>query len=223
MINSIRRNKEVEKKIRPKITWYRKEWDLRIYKCSKRLLSAVSYKINSNEVYNQNNSVILPIIGLYYSLFHLSTALLNLDYTTDLSKLEQVRHSTLIKLIKSKLISRKLISFDLYNTLIALKEIREHTNYKFEPIFFEFQNKNIGLEEYYTELVEEVDLTFSECISFIHALSSKIGLLPDETSISFKISTFIGDSFGDDTYETYLSSNDEIKVIDYLIVKGLTT
>ena len=86
------------------------EWDYRIHQCARRILAAVCFRENANNTYQQTKSIILPVIGYYYALFHMGIAVLYLDYSTDLKKLKRIRHSTLINLIHNKLVSRNLIS-----------------------------------------------------------------------------------------------------------------
>ncbi|KKN55083.1 hypothetical protein LCGC14_0586040 [marine sediment metagenome] len=186
------------------------EWEYRIHKCSRRILAASCFRENANNTYHQTKSIILPVIGYYYALFHMGVAVLYLDYSTDLKKLKRVKHKTLINLIQNKLVSRNLISNKFTNILFDLKVIREDANYDFGVM------DNIETIDYYVETGK----AFDEAINFIKELDIAI---KDYQQVLMDIMVKIGDGFGDDIKDTYLSKKDQECVIEYLISKNLTT
>lgn len=186
------------------------EWDYRIHQCARRILAATCFRENANNTYQQTKSIILPVIGYYYALFHMGIAVLYLDYSTDLKKLKRIRHSTLINLIHNKLVSRNLISNKFTKILLDLKEIREDANYYFGVM------DNLETIDYYIETGE----AFDEVINFIKELDITI---KDYQQILMDIMIKIGDGFGDDIKDTYLSKEDQESVLEYLMSKNLTT
>ena len=88
------------------------EWWERSEICSKRILTAICFREQSNRVFALTESRIFPNIGYYYALFHMSVAILAIDYSTELKKLRRISHSNLINLIEDKLVQRSLIPAD---------------------------------------------------------------------------------------------------------------
>jgi len=186
------------------------EWDYRIHQCARRILAATCFRENANNTYQQTKSIILPVIGYYYALFHMGIAVLYLDYSMELKKLKRIRHSTLINLIHNKFVSRNLISNKFTKILLDLKEIREDANYYFGVM------DNLETIDYY----RETGKAFDETIHFIRELDITI---KDYQQVLMDIMVEIGDGFGDDIIDTYLSKEDQESVLEYLMSKNLTT
>ncbi len=186
------------------------EWDYRIHQCARRILAATCFRENANNTYQQTKSIILPVIGYYYAIFHMGIAVLYLDYSMDLKKLKRIRHSTLINLIHNKLVSRNLISNKFTKIFLDLKEIREDANYYFGVMV------NLETIDYYIETGK----AFDEVINFIKELDITI---KDYQQVLMDIMVKIGDGFGDDIKDTYLSKEDQESVLEYLMSKNLTT
>lgn len=184
------------------------DWDKRARLASKSLLTAVCYREVSLSTLEKTNSLIFPPIGFYYSVFHLSVALLKLEYTTNLDELRRVRHEKLINLVESKLIQTKIVKGNFITIFRELKELRESCNYGFG--YSEELNEKVKLAD---ELTENA---FDEGVSFIHQVLKEANSL-----LSFQVG--IGDGFGDDILETYLSQADRERVVDYLVLNGLTS
>lgn len=186
------------------------EWDYRIHKCARRILAATCFRENANNTYQKTKSIILPVIGYYYALFHMGVAVLYLDYSMDFEKLKRIRHSTLINLICIKLVNRGLISDKFTKLLLDLKEIREEANYYFGVMY------NLEEIDYYIETGK----AFDDAINFIKVINNTI---KDYQQVLMDIMVKIGDGFGDDITNTYLSKDDQESVVEYLISKSLTT
>ncbi len=121
------------------------EWEYRAHECARRILTAVCFRENANNTYLITDSIILPIIGYYYSLFHMGAATLYLEYSMDFNKMERIPHSKLINQIQDKLVKRTLINLRFIKLLLGLKNLRETTNYSFGV------KENIEAIDYYKE------------------------------------------------------------------------
>ncbi|EMR36917.1 hypothetical protein [Vibrio harveyi] len=179
----------------------------RAEKSAKHLLTAVAFKETSRVSFEKTNSVLLPPIGYYYSIFHMSVALCWLHPEIEDSKLEKLRHSTLQGLIQTYFINPNLLS-EYYSTLMEdLKKEREFLNYTFGEFGFDF-----------FEEVEKNEKYVNEAFNLSIALFDEIcGLLSPQFDIRARISTYIADSKGDDFIQTYLSVEEQERVMDYLV------
>lgn len=190
---------------------YENEWLDRSEIAAKRILTAICYRESSNKIYQSNKSVALPSIGYYYSIFHLSIALLALDYTTKLSDLRQIKHKYLINLIYSKFIQRNLLPIDYHELFLDLKYLREYVNYVFGSEYF---NKSLLDDLYY-----RTEEAFDSAIKLINEIHKAIS---DLDPILYYIQGNIGDHFGDDILQNFLSEIDMKSVEDYLLKHDLT-
>lgn len=89
-----------------------------------------------------------------------------------------------------------------------LKELREDSNYIF--------GYSHNLIENLKNASEITDNNFDEVITIIHRIL-------DLTKSRFRFQTSIGDNFGDDIIDTYISGEQEEKVYDFLVFNNLTT
>ena len=112
----------------PMIGYETSEWSARIYRCAKRIFSAVCFRETAESAYRKAGSKNLPLIGFYYSLFHMGVAILCVEYTTPLPNLRIIHHSTLQNLIQDKLIKKSFIPLKYLDLLIELKN-RRSINY----------------------------------------------------------------------------------------------
>jgi len=186
------------------------EWSTRIYRCAKRILSAVCFRETAESAFRKAGSKNLPLIGFYYSLFHMGVAMLCVEYTTPLPNLRKIRHSTLQNVIQDKLTKKSFIPLKYLDLLIELKDIREFANYSFGYMFEDKTNS------YY----KQTGHAFNSALNFIKKISNEIN---EDHSLLFQINTIIGDVIGDDRYTAYLSKEDMERVIAYLILKNFTT
>lgn len=183
------------------------EWWERSEICSRRILTAICFREQSNRVFALTESRIFPNIGYYYALFHMSIAILAIDYSTELKNLRRISHKDLINLIDDKLVKRLLIPIDYLMLLRELKGLREATSYSFKT--------NFKTEIYY----REVGKLFNMAISFIKEVSN---VIENRFTLLLRICTDIGDGFGDDILQAFLSDEDQDRVCKYLIKKELT-
>lgn len=183
------------------------EWWERSEICAKRILTAICFREQSNRVFALTESRIFPNIGYYYALFHMSVAILAIDYSTELKNLIRISHKNLINLIKDKLVKRLLIPIDYLELLWELKGLREDTSYSFKT--------NFKTEIYY----REVGKLFIVAISFIKEVSN---VIENRFPLLLRICTDIGDGFGDNVLQAFLSDEDQDRIWKYLIEKELT-
>lgn len=194
----------------PTIGYETSEWSARIYRCAKRILSAICFRETAESAYRKAGSKNLPLIGFYYSLFHMGVAMLCVEYTTPLPKLRKIRHYTLQNLIQDKLIEKSFIPLKYLDLIIELKDIREYANYSFG---YKFEDKT---DSYY----KQTGHAFNSALNLIKMISNEIN---EEPSLLLQINAIIGDVIGDDICIAYLSKDDMESVSAYLILKNLTT
>jgi uncharacterized protein (UPF0332 family) len=183
------------------------EWWERSEICARRILTAICFREQSNRVFVLTESRIFPNIGYYYALFHMSVAILVIDYSTELKNFRRIPHKVLINMIGDKLIKRSVIPVDYLELLLELKRLREDTNYSFKT--------NFKTEIYY----KEVGKLFNIAIKFIKEVSN---VIENSFPLLLRICTEIGDGFGDDTLQAFLSDEDQDHIWKYLLKNELT-
>ncbi len=179
------------------------EWDFRVDTCARRLLTAVCFRESAENTYKATKNVILPIIGFYYSMFHMSLAFLSLEYTTRIENFNKISHIKLINLIYDKFIKRSIIDREFYDTLVELRELRGIANYSFHEIY------DLDIELYYSK----TEIAFNIAIKFIKEVHN---IIKNEYHILTSLEVIISDGIGDDILSTYLSKNDIKTVEKYL-------
>lgn len=183
------------------------EWWERSEICSMRILTAICFREQSYRVFTLTESRIFPNIGYYYALFHMSVAILAIDYSIEVKNLRRIPHKVLINKIEDKLVKRSLIPVDYLDLLLELKRLREDTNYSFKT--------NFKTEIYY----QEVGKFFNIAINFIKEVSN---VIENTFPLLLRICTDIGDGFGDDKLQAFLSDKDQDHIWKYLLKKELT-
>lgn len=140
----------------------------------------------------------------------MSVAVLSIDYSTNLEDLkkDKLTHKRLLMLIKDKMIKRSLLPTDYLELYCELNRLREATNYEFKT--------NLKTAEYYNK----VGIAFDSAIKYIKEVSE---VVENDFYLLSRISTLIGDGFGDDILEIFLSDKEQNQIWGYLIKKNLTT
>lgn len=184
--------------------WFRAE------KAAKHILSAVAFKESSRVSFDKTESVLLPPIGYYYSFFHMAVALCWLHPCIEKAKLEKLRHSTLQNLIMDNFVKQNVLPSSFTDAMQELKEEREWLNYTFGEFDYDFfskveNNENLALIE------------FTKCFELINEICD---LLSGKFDIKQRIRTYIADSKGDDFVQTYLSTDEQDAVMDYIFKVG---
>lgn len=194
-------------KVREQVKSNPNEWNLRVMKCSKSLLAAVCFRETAKAIQRKKDSKIYQPIGLYYSMFHMSLAMLWLNPRIKVAQLKQIHHTLLIKLVKNELELKLFIESFFLVTLMKLKELRESCNYKFGYM------NDLDLEV--NSGIVNTDRAFSIAIKYIHQV------LEVSNSLS-QVKIGIADGFGDDIIDSYLTTKHKNNVIKYLLHNGLT-
>jgi|GEM_PF-1301064 len=191
------------------------KWFDRYPKSAHHLLAAICFRENSQSIWEETKTILLPPIGFYYSIFHLSMALLFLDYQTDTDELKRIKHGTLEKFINQRLIQKQLLSNAYLDEFQRLQDIREYANYNFGSKVPKYEYLQIA-DDFYATTGE----CFDKVIDLVHPIQRKIDTF---YSVHMSIQAAIGDGFGDDLMRMYLPKAAEEKVIAYLLLKNLTT
>lgn len=111
---------------------YKKEncekWGEKYRRSTERLLSSFLFFVSAKSSYKVEN-LLLTVISYYYSLYHLSKALLLLLPKYDLDDVRGFNHKKTLSVIKTDFIQRKILSEDFGEMLNLLKKTRELANY----------------------------------------------------------------------------------------------
>jgi hypothetical protein len=191
------------------------EWFFRLQKSAHHLLAGICFRENSQFIWEETRTILLPPIGFYYSIFHLSLSLLYLDHQTSTSELEHIQHAKLKKLINQRLVQKRLLRNDYLDTFQHLQDVREYANYNFGSKVPKYEYLQIANDFY-----SITERCFDDVIDLLLPIQGQI-----DTFYSFlmSIQCAIGDGFGGDIMQMYLPKNAEEKVIIYLLEKSLTT
>jgi hypothetical protein len=171
------------------------EWEARAIFFSRHILAAISLRKTAYHVVNSSRNYVFFPIGLYYSIYHLSIFILALDYRTEFEKLKHIRHSTLEKKIEA-FVETKFIDSDYVRLFKKLKKHGEYVNYNFGVVIEGNKPEELVLE------YESVKIQFEKAIKFYKFICVSTRKYSD---IGFRVRVGIGDGFGDDIMESYLS------------------
>jgi len=119
-----------------------------------------------------------------------------------------MHHSHLSKLINSKLVETKIISKEYLAHLQTLKNLRESSNYRF--------GFNGDLLTDLKKTDEFTEKCFDGGLKFVHQILNL-------TNTLYRFQVSIGDYFGDDIIDTYLSGDEKENVWTYLTINSLTS
>ena len=192
------------------------EWALRNRECSRRIYTAVCYRVVSKSSYIKTSSPFLPIIGYYYSIFHMSLAVLYMDYTVNINELSQITHKKLKNLVTNKLIVRNVLHKRLGEFFEELQNARNYVNYKFSGNSLEFNSVNF--KEKMPYFLKITGWFFEESFKFIKPVSDKLTSVI-RVDIREDISEMIKplrEGFIEYINQTYLTKEDADMVINYL-------
>jgi len=186
----------------------------RTERCGKHILAAIAFRENAKSTFEKTQSVLLPSIGNYYAYFHLSMAMLSLDYATPIDQLKKIRHSKLRNLVKKNLEEKGIINVNFLKIMMWLKDVREGSNYPINPYLYDptglLQNKLYDEKGMYN-LMES---SFQEAIYFIHFVTAKVS--NHREYFIDRIESFISDSEGDDILAVFFSEEDGKNIEKYL-------
>lgn len=184
------------------------DWDLRVTRSAKSLLASVCFRETVIASVDSKDSLIYQPIGLYYAMFHMSVAMLRLNPRVAESLLSEIHHKILINTVFSQLVQPKFVEPSYHKLFLELKKLRESCNYQFG---------------YRDNLLKEVTLgigktegAFDQALQFIHQVLDACNSLG-------RFQAEIGDGFGDDILDTYLSTEHKDNVMQYLVTNGLSS
>jgi uncharacterized protein (UPF0332 family) len=180
----------------------------------------------------RTESVLLPAVGFYYSLFHAGVAMLYVDPSTSLDELSHrasgMTHKKLRKLLDERLVSRKLIDKDYIRYLDDSKWLREHVNY----VVGGRQPGDADVEQLdERSLYAETGTRLLNALDFIKEVASNVNIKEvaahDKTSeIIYNgleaIRSTIGDHFGDDLVGLYVPRQYRSRIWDFLAEHDVT-
>lgn len=186
------------------------EWEFRLRQCGRRILTAVTFRESAKSTCEKTGSTLLPVIGYYYSVFHISAAALYFDHATRPEELEQLKHGVLRRLVQERLVNTHLLAADILKLHATLLDLRETANYQFGGKTMADRGK---YWERVPKLYDDTSPVFEECIALIH----NFGEVVDEGLGKHRaLGTWIDDGIGNDTSGNYLSGEDAALVSKYL-------
>lgn len=187
------------------------EWEHRLQKCGRRILTAVTFRETSRSTCEKTESTLLPVIGYYYSIFHISVATLHFEQKTECSELRHIKHGPLRRLIQERLVNPHLLSKDVLALHKVLLELRETANYVFGG---KMKADRMNYWERVPKLYDETAPVFEECIELIQSLSE---VVDEGLRRSRALGSWIDDGIGNDTATNYLSKSDAERVSKFLL------
>lgn len=198
--------KEFEDKVRQLVNSSPEDWDSRATKCARSLLAAVCFRETAIASQRRQDSMIYQPIGLYYSMFHMSIAMLWLNPRVKPDQLSNIHHKKLGKLVEAELVKKGFVGLPFYDTLIKLRELRESCNYQF--------GYREGLGSTLQKAIKDTDASFNDAFHFIHQVLKA-------SNSHFRVQVDIADGFGDDILDSYLTKKHKEKVFNYLVRNGV--
>lgn len=218
------------------------EWQFRFRQAGYRILLSLLFYVSSKRCF-KNKETLLPIIGLYYSFFHLGLGLMSvsphqnirnipnfpLDHfrqkTYGFDKIisipkKEIKHSKVEEFIKI-LMKSKIVSKGFYSHFQELKSLRMEINYR--PFYFGY----LGIHEILDVTIEKSEEYIKEGCLVIKKLSeefydvlSRRGLI---RHVHDYLPSFIGNGIMDDFFQNYANDEEESMIINLLLEYGLTT
>ncbi len=205
------------------------EWDARFIRCSRRLLSAIVFREISHLSLEKTGSMLLPIIGFYYTLFHSGVAMLCIDHQTSLDELshrrdsqekkEPVTHRKVRDLIKSRLVNSSLLNNTFVSNFNHMKQVREHFNYRVGGKLAEdskFEEIDAG------KLYNQTGTSLAQAIELIKEIGAVADTNPERHLAGLSLlRASITDNFGDDLIDLHVPREHQQKIWDYLLAQDL--
>lgn len=185
----------------------RASWDFRVRRCSVSILAAVCFRETAISTSEARDSQIYQPIGFYYSLFHMSLAMLWIHPKINPDQLSNIRHTTLMNLVKNHLEGPGFLAGNYLDLMKDLRKLRETCNYRFG---------------YHDELGEKLNSVAEATASAFEIAMRHIHQILMATDNLGTVQMGIADGFGDDILDTYLSAQRKQAVISYLVDRELT-
>jgi len=187
------------------------EWEFRIRQCGRRLISAVSFRETARSTHEKTGTVLLSVIGYYYSVFHISIAALYLDYRTKPGELRQMKHKNLRRLLQERLVNHKLLPKRIMRSHRELLTLRESANYTFGG---KLPEDNMRYWERVPRLYRDTKRSFEACIKLLLAHDEVVS---EGLGRATALANWTGDGLDNDAYRNHLSRDDEKSVTDCLL------
>jgi hypothetical protein len=102
---------------------HHEEWEDRVTRCSKSILTAACFRETAIASRESSDSMIYQPIGLYYAMYHLSMAMCWINPRLKCTELRGMQHSRLLGILKSQFVQGGLIDESIVDTFLALKNI----------------------------------------------------------------------------------------------------
>lgn len=208
------------------------EWEARLMRCSRRILSAVVFHEMAQKTLVETDSLLLPIIGYYYTLFHAGIAALCIEHQTSLNELSHrasqananspgMTHKKLRRLVSERLVNTGLLDKTFTARLDELKQMREYVNYSVGGRLPGDQAIS-ALEP--SDLYGQVGASLDDVTSLIREISEQIVLDQKyEVRGIDRIRVTIGDHFGDDLIQMYVPQESRGIISRALLRHKITT
>lgn len=194
------------------------QWNHRSHKCAIHLTAAMAQFVSSQRTFTATRSPLLPVVGYYYSAFHLSIALCFIHYAVDPAHLSMLHHTKLEKLFESNFVNRKILPAFWLKNVRALRSRRETACYPFDADSYE--PSELTMKQWVEKAPRTMRRMWRLAVHYIHELDRRCY---SHYPLLSRISVGIGDSFGDDVLGTYLSQDDFHSAIDQLVNYRLST
>ncbi len=193
------------------------EWEGRIISCGRRVISAVTFREVAKSTSDKTGTVLLSVVGYYYSVYHLAIAALYFDVHTKPSELRGMKHQRLRQLVQERLVNKKLLPKKYLRILKELKKLRETANYVFGG---KHQADLVPFYRIVPGLYRHTRESFKAAIRLIHDLGEEVD---EGLGRQHALAAWIDDGIGNDAFRNYLSREDEERVQAYLNSHGFAS
>lgn len=219
----------------------KREWDFRFRHAGYRLL--LSYGFYASVKRNvEEKSILLSIIGLYYSQFHLIAALMCVDpylkfeqlprfpldhyrakrdgllefyesHGVDIRRIKYLSHKT-VRGYASHIRKKDLISEDFFDSFLETRDLRFQVNYA--PAYFGY----LKLDKHVNALTQRIRENIDEANKYIFTLNEEYVKTAQKHEMGWHphdyLESFIGDAIGDDFTQNYLNGEETATVFKIL-------
>lgn len=229
-------------KFRHSIKENKEEWDFRFRQIGYRVLLSLSFYVSSKRCYQQKTKL-LPSVGLYYSFFHLASALMCIHPGLEFEKLPMfplddfrkeaygfkkftkkrgrfLSHKT-IESFLHRCAQERLISHDTLECFLDSKHLRSVANYA--PTY----DRPSRFEQMVEELLGRMETCLDEAFSLIVSMNKEYRDTAERHGLPSHIhdylASFIGDGIGDDFMDSLISDEEAQEVTSILLRNDLST
>ena len=190
-------------------------WHDRSLRAGRSLLTSCALKLQSEDLFMEDRSVILALVGRYYSIFHGCFALLCQHPAIPYKRLERMHHRTLEGNMMSHFVRAGMLDSDFAKVLRMAREAREAVNYSPNKLSRALDGRKMS------DFAAETDRILGQLYATNLVLSATFS--KSTNGFVSSLQTIIGDGIGEDWVSDFCSRKDRNRIWRVLLEYGLTT